>query len=1359
MNNKYSPKVFPSVIRFLSCLFVLALGHHTDAQSLACNAGVNVSLDPNCEALIDATYILKGEPDTADPSDFLITITDMDGSTPDTMSVRAGNSAMGPFSASNEGEFILLSGTGKYKVSVRRKSDGVNCWGDLLVEDKLLPFTVECACPSTATVVPELCRFSCASVTDFLNNDSLARIRDVNPVFRDNCGNLGGIDFVDDLVRDSICGNWVIMRTWRTLVRDAKGNLIYKELGCSQKFLFESEGVEAVFPPKKRVVVECGTDIDPESLRNYFSDTTRFSNATADTGICYAYPFLQDTINMDTIVFQEIGRGLITGSNDDLCKLTATATDVVDSISVCGSIGYKVVRRWDVLDWCDNETRQFFQVIKVEDSSAPFFEIPDTITASATDPWKCTGEIFIAAPDTLADNCSTVEQLDYIAFVLISGTRIEANRSNGYTLSGVLPGRYVLTYVVTDLCGNESIKQNTLIVTDDVKPVALSKHEIVVTFTSDKGDCSAKVFPRNIDAGSFDACTDVTLEIRRKDSGDYASFVKFSQDDINDVTDSGIAFGIVNIELRVTDEAGNTNITWTKVRLEDKNAQLRVDCGDTEIALDCTDDLQQAIMDEAPTAQIFACKNSNLIVDTIRRSTNVDPQCNTGTVVVDYFIQGRTSAICTKTFVLGDVDSIAIVFPDAEIEVACDDTDFGDVIFPDNQCNLLKASEEIRDFDIAGDHGYCKKLVREITVIDWCTYIPNRGDTIGLYRFRQVIKVKDDTVPTITCTDVELTAGDNCEISGFQINAFATDAGGCSDQLSIKASIDTDEDGDADVILDGIISETGDVMAIVSSPLTVGTYTVNWTAADECGNVGRTSCTIRIKDDKAPTPACITTISTATMNTDGSVGIWANDFDLNSQSTDNCGGPIRYSFSSSDPNVASRTFTCANLSSNGVSEVIPLRVYVWDEDDNVDFCNVMLRIDDNVDACPDNNRGSAVIGGRISTPQGASVESAQVYVSTMEGENSEMNITDVDGNYAFTNTPMMSAYDIRAEKSDDYLNGLSTLDIIMMQRHILNIAPFESGWQWIASDVNLDERITALDLVEMRRLLLGSADGFSGGRSWSFVSAAQSMDEGIWPMSDIIRIDALDKNMRDQDFVAIKLGDVNGNAVANSALLGKGRSKTVQPVFVMDRQVYRGEVVTISMNLGKDVNGLQFDAHLNAGEWQEVSSDDMSIQPEHIQMDHEHLMMSWNDVTPISAEGELSLTFVASREGMLSDIVDFARSSIAPEVYVGANLEVRELQLSWTTESEIKQEFQVYQNVPNPWAVQTKVGFQIRNAGQVDLAVFDMTGRQLLGSSAFFEAGYNEFRVDQRDVSTDGVLYYQLTYDNQVVTRKMIALD
>ena len=93
---------------------------------------------------------------------------------------------------------------------------------------------------------------------------------------------------------------------------------------------------------------------------------------------------------------------------------------------------------------------------------------------------------------------------------------------------------------------------------------------------------------------------------------------------------------------------------------------------------------------------------------------------------------------------------------------------------------------------------------------------------------------------------------------------------------------------------------------------------------------------------------------------------------------------------------------------------------------------------------------------------------------------------DDQGAYMFENLDMHYTYDITPDKKGEMIDGVSTLDLILIQRHILGIEKLSSPYKLIAADVDGNGRITATDLAQLRRHVLGLAQS-SGDNSWVFV--------------------------------------------------------------------------------------------------------------------------------------------------------------------------------------------------------------------------------------------------------------------------------
>ena len=82
---------------------------------------------------------------------------------------------------------------------------------------------------------------------------------------------------------------------------------------------------------------------------------------------------------------------------------------------------------------------------------------------------------------------------------------------------------------------------------------------------------------------------------------------------------------------------------------------------------------------------------------------------------------------------------------------------------------------------------------------------------------------------------------------------------------------------------------------------------------------------------------------------------------------------------------------------------------------------------------------------------------------------------------------------VSASKTDDYTNGVSTLDLVLIQRHILGLTKLDSPEKLLAADVNKDGKVTASDLVELRKLILSLSSKLNNNDSWIFVPKSHLM--------------------------------------------------------------------------------------------------------------------------------------------------------------------------------------------------------------------------------------------------------------------------
>jgi hypothetical protein len=548
--------------------------------------------------------------------------------------------------------------------------------------------------------------------------------------------------------------------------------------------------------------------------------------------------------------------------------------------------------------------------------------------------------------------------------------------------------------------------------------------------------------------------------------------------------------------------------------------------------------------------------------------------------------------------------------------------------------------------------------------------------------------------------------------------------------------------------------------------LPYGTHKVKWAVTDGCGNEAYCEYQFIVKDCKAPTVVCHDGLSVNIMP-GGMITLWATDFLQYSE--DNCtpsaklvygvrkaGTGTGFPLDANGNPVTSVTFTCAELGEQ--------QIELWAQDLalNADFCQAKIDVQDNNNNCAPG--GSLTVAGALKTESGDGLEDASVSLQAAPPAGAPVSATDASdgqGAYMFPNmVPLGSDYTVTPTHDINPLNGVSTYDLVLMSKHILGLEPLGSPYKMIAADANKSNSITTFDIVEVRKLILGIYTELPNNTSWRFVDKAFIFPDPNNPFQtqfpEVISVADVQTHQLNDDFTAVKVGDVNGTAIPNAftATDDSDRGRNTLLFDVEDRQVKAGETFDVTFKAAEKTQGWQFTVNLSGLEVAGIVENDKVRQSNFGVFNKEGALT-------VSVDGdarEFTVRFRAAKTGMLSQMLGVSGRVTRAEAYslAGERMEVA-LRFSDGKNSVVSGlGFELYQNAPNPFANKTVIGFHLPEAAEATLTVWDETGRLLFRQKGQFAKGRNAVPVDRALLGTTGLMWYTLETATDKATLKMV---
>jgi hypothetical protein len=674
--------------------------------------------------------------------------------------------------------------------------------------------------------------------------------------------------------------------------------------------------------------------------------------------------------------------------------------------------------------------------------------------------------------------------------------------------------------------------------------------------------------------------------------------------------------------------------------------------------------------------------------------------------------------------VVGDIVIDTITIGDLENLVDC------------GQFNISKT-------DISISEGCPDTLVRTYTIDAIC-----QDET---FEFVQVVVVNDDIDPVVEAiADTSLIVDLDC-FALLDIGALVNASDDCtpSDMLNVTYSYD---------------NVTADIGTIAQ--FEVGTYNVTVTAADGCGNTDTTSFGVMVTDTIALDVSCEKLI----VYIDPVTEVAVVPASLNIHVFGNCDEEAEFYFTYDSTDLTNNTmvFDC-----DDVPSFFGVDIFAWEivNGDTIPFdlvptdpaiiniCKGEIEVRDSSDVCMNT---IFEITGTMNTPDGIGIPD---YSLNLNGSGLDPTLSNEQGAYAFPMMPLGGSYIISTYNNNDIMNGITTLDLILIQRHVLGLAPFDSPYKYIAADINNNEKITGSDILELRKMILGINSEFPNNMSWRSVDAAfvfpDPSDPWITEIPENYKIPSLHQDMH-VDFIGVKIGDVDGSVALNAQSTSVSTRSDDAEVLIVEHNGNSG-LIKVSVENNVEVAGLQFTLDLSGMKIVDIVSDLFSSH----EIGYYELP---NGEFNISIAGSRPIN-VGTQETLFEIITDcntckltpmsfkLSKTGLKSELYINESIETVPMEFEVRSEDSEGSMFVVYQNNPNPWTNFTKIDISLPNAEKVEVKVYDVNGRLISSSAQRMNAGMNTVEFDNLEITGAGVFYYEISTSTRSERFKMIKLE
>ncbi len=986
----------------------------------------------------------------------------------------------------------------------------------------------------------------------------------------------------------------------------------------------------------------------------------------------------------------------------DVIRLISDTTIIDD----CGT--GEIIRVYRAFDVSGN-TSECTQTIRINGSGL-FTENEINWPPSPVEFNDCNDPSTIVVPGTTVDTAG-VPCIDVYVF---SADSIGSNNDYCYII--------YRTWTVIDSCNFDEAtgagkwdSVQIIAINDTTAPVLSGPVDITVA--ADPVTCSAMVELDSVLASDCDPNVTIT-----NNKGGGPKFV------------GEVALGTDTIKFTAVDSCGNMSMYMVMITVKDSTPPVITCPDDITIACDSPVVAVVPVVDDACSRWTLSYDSTIIVADCGRDTiiytfTAIDDCGNTDSCTYRAIVQPSEPFNC---------ELVSLSMDTIRLDTCTADLDPDDLpgsrpeIRETGSCYGLKVFHTDETVSNGGG-GRCElEIIRTWNVVDTC------DPGFDTCKVIQIILIEDNDPPVL------VTPEDLCIFAPDTANGF----------VIVTVPEVTAIDCDPNVVITNDYNNQG---ASITDTFRLGQTFIQYIGTDACGNMDTAEVMVEVKDTTPPVFACQKIFRHVTNTNPPIATVKPYEFIVSASDNFTDSLDLWYSFST-DVNDTVRIFGCDTLG------VLVVDVYVTDSSGNQDTCAALIRVLDTMMFCPPAPI-LAQVGGHVQTENGKMVEDVQIII---DGPVKKEDMTNQRGEFMLAGIITGNSYTLTAKKDLNLLNGVSTLDLVMLKKHVLNLDQLDSPYQMIAGDINRSGYISTLDLVELQKAILGISDHFENNTSWRFVDADYTFSNTIDALKsdfpESIRLESLMEPSMTNDLIAIKIGDLNGNAFPNR-IRGDIEVRSDQSIqlkienqlFVADQEIR----IPVRINQKQILNGWQFGIAFNPKQLKWDHIEYSGYEPKGF-MAHEKdgkVLVSWYSGTEYEYNEEevlFTMVYRSVKAGEHKYALKFEEEDIRGEAYV--NLESLPIHLQFTDKLG-NESFELYQNTPNPFTQSTRIQFYTPVAKDISLEIFDATGKTIRYIEGNYPRGYHSVPFDVEGNKVSGVLYYRMKADHFTATRKMLLIQ